>query len=83
VELCEFEDSLVYRVSSRTARTIQTNPVLKYQIPTNQPTNQPWLSYMAEVLAIFLSSLHYKPDPGTSVSCTIGPTVLLPLARLL
>ena len=27
--LCEFEDSLVYRVISRTARTIQKNPVLK------------------------------------------------------
>jgi hypothetical protein len=25
----EFEDSLVYRVSSRTARAIQRNPVLK------------------------------------------------------
>ena len=27
--ISEFEDSLVYRVSSRTARAIQRNPVLK------------------------------------------------------
>ena len=39
VELCEFKASLVYRVSSRTARATQRNPVLKNQ-PTNQPTNQ-------------------------------------------
>jgi hypothetical protein len=29
VDLCEFEDSLVYRVSSRTARATQRNPVSK------------------------------------------------------
>ena len=29
--ISEFEASLVYRVSSRTARTIQRNPVLKNQ----------------------------------------------------
>jgi hypothetical protein len=29
--ISEFEASLVYRVSSRTARTIQKNPVLKKQ----------------------------------------------------
>jgi hypothetical protein len=28
-QLSEFEDSLVYRVSSRTARATQRNPVLK------------------------------------------------------
>ena len=41
--ISEFEASLVYRVSSRIARTIQRNPVLKTkpnQQPTNQPTNQ-------------------------------------------
>ena len=32
----EFEVSLVYKVSSRSARAVQRNPVLK-----NQPTNQP------------------------------------------
>jgi hypothetical protein len=31
VELCEFEASLVYKVSSRTARAIQRNPVSKNQ----------------------------------------------------
>ena len=28
-DLCEFETSLVYRASSRTARATQRNPVLK------------------------------------------------------
>jgi hypothetical protein len=37
----EAEASLVYRVSSRTARATQRNPVSKKQNqPTNQPTNQ-------------------------------------------
>jgi hypothetical protein len=34
----EFEASMVYKVSSRTARTIQRNPVLKKQ--TNKQTNK-------------------------------------------
>ena len=38
VDLCEFEASLVYRVSSRTARATQRNPVSKTK--TNQPTNK-------------------------------------------
>ena len=29
VDLCEFKDSLVYRVSFRTSRATQRNPVLK------------------------------------------------------
>jgi hypothetical protein len=42
--ISEFEVSLVYRVSSSTARAIQRNPVSKKKKkkkPTNQPTNQP------------------------------------------
>jgi len=31
VELCEFEASLLYKASSRTARATQTDPVLKNQ----------------------------------------------------
>jgi hypothetical protein len=34
-DLCEFEASLVYRMSSRTARATQKNPVLK-----NKQTNK-------------------------------------------
>jgi hypothetical protein len=33
MRISEFEASLVYRVSSRTARAIQRNPVLKNQKP--------------------------------------------------
>jgi hypothetical protein len=36
VDLYEFEDSLVYRVSSRPARSTQRNPVSKKPKPTNQ-----------------------------------------------
>jgi hypothetical protein len=36
--ISEFEASLVYKVSSRTAKVTQRNPVSK---KTNQPTNQP------------------------------------------
>jgi hypothetical protein len=35
----EFQDSLVYKVSSRTARAIQRNPVSKKQ--TNNPSKKP------------------------------------------
>jgi hypothetical protein len=33
-QICEFEASLVYKVSSRTARVIQRNPVSKKQNKT-------------------------------------------------
>jgi hypothetical protein len=36
----EFEISLVYRVSSRTASTIQRNPVSKNPNPNQTPPNQ-------------------------------------------
>jgi hypothetical protein len=35
-QISEFEASLVYKVSSRTARAIQRNPVLKKQNKTKQ-----------------------------------------------
>jgi hypothetical protein len=35
--ISEFEASLVYRVSSRTARVIQRNPVSKNQKPKTKP----------------------------------------------
>ena len=38
--ISEFEGSLVYRVSSRTAKTIQRNPVSKNQIP--KTTTKKW-----------------------------------------
>jgi hypothetical protein len=36
VDLCEFEASLVYRMSSRTARATERNPVWKKTSKTNQ-----------------------------------------------
>jgi hypothetical protein len=38
--ISEFEASLVYKVSSRTARAIQRNPVSKNQINKNKKTKQ-------------------------------------------
>jgi hypothetical protein len=63
--ISEFEASLVYRVSSRTARATQRNPVLKKQ---NKTTNKPIragetpqglraLTALPEVLSSF-SSIH-------------------------
>jgi hypothetical protein len=39
-QISEFEVSLVYRVSFRTARATQRNSVSKNQKPTNQPKNK-------------------------------------------
>jgi hypothetical protein len=38
--ISEFQDSLVYRVSSRTARATQRNPVLKHQNKTKTKQKQ-------------------------------------------
>jgi hypothetical protein len=38
--ISEFEASLVYRVSSRTARATQRNPVLKIKIKNKNKTKQ-------------------------------------------
>jgi hypothetical protein len=54
--ISEFEASLVYKVSSRTAGATQRNPVSKNQKPkpTNQPNKQ---KYMAQMF--FKSSIKY------------------------
>jgi hypothetical protein len=39
-QISEFQDSLAYRLSSRTARATQRNPVSKNK-QTNKQTNQP------------------------------------------
>jgi hypothetical protein len=39
--ISEFKASLVYKVSSRTARAIQRNPVSKNQKPPNQTNKKP------------------------------------------
>ena len=51
-QISEFEASLVYRMSSRTARTIQTNPVWKKK----KKRNQYGLGYV-----VFLSCVLYLP----------------------
>jgi hypothetical protein len=53
--ISEFEASLVYRVSFRTAKTTQRNPVSKTRKQTNKQTNktkqtkkgmEPWISHV-------------------------------------
>jgi hypothetical protein len=39
-QISEFNASLVYKVSSRTARAIQRNPVSKNKTKTNKQTNK-------------------------------------------
>jgi hypothetical protein len=39
-QISEFEASLVYRVSSRTARATQRNPVLKPHLPPPPPKKE-------------------------------------------
>jgi hypothetical protein len=48
-QISEFEASLVYRVSSRTARAIQRNPVSKNQTKPNKQTKSiEWASKIAQ-----------------------------------
>jgi hypothetical protein len=47
-QISEFEASLVYKVSSKTARAIQRNPVLKNQTKTKQTKKIPIGTEMKE-----------------------------------
>ena len=51
VDFCEFEASLVYRASSRTARATQRNPVLK-KVKNKQTQNKRKQNLFSETLAI-------------------------------
>jgi hypothetical protein len=54
--ISEFEASLVYKVSSRTARTIQRNPVLKNKTTTTTTTTtNPSRRYKLEYLLLLCS----------------------------
>jgi hypothetical protein len=54
-QISEFEASLVYRVSSRIARTTQRNPVSK----TNKQTNKKQKKKMKEANGKRLNPLHH------------------------
>ena len=79
VNLCEFEASLVYRVSSRTARDTQRNPVPKTnQQPTNQPktkqnkTKTPKIMFYPQA-----QKTHWSPIPyWISLSFSLPPLFL-------
>jgi ABC-type xylose transport system substrate-binding protein len=53
-QISEFEASLVYRVSSRTARAIQRNPVLKQQQQQQQQQQQKQKQTNKETTVIIL-----------------------------
>jgi hypothetical protein len=58
--ISEFEASLVYRVSFRTARAIQRNPVLKNKQTKNRGRNR-WISVESEDCLVYnLSSRSAK-----------------------
>jgi hypothetical protein len=59
-EISEFESSLVYRVSSRTARTTQRNPILKKTKTKTKTKNNEFIKVLDKwmhVEDIFLSEL--------------------------
>jgi hypothetical protein len=58
----EFEAILVYRVSSRTARDAQRNPVLKNK-QTNKQTNKQKRSKLGRKGFIQYTHPHYCPSP--------------------
>jgi hypothetical protein len=61
--ISEFKASLVYRVSSRTAKATQRNPVLKKQnTQTNKQTNKQKTSCLYHFYMIFASCI-----PGLAV----------------
>lgn len=47
--LCEFEASLVYKVSSMTARGTQRNPVSKNKMKHNELITWPWVDHIASL----------------------------------
>ena len=63
MELCEFETSLIYKVSSRTARAVtQRNPVSK-----NKQTNKGEFIIIKMGLKAFLPFVHLCPDSSLPV----------------
>jgi hypothetical protein len=67
--ISEFEASLVYRVSSRTARAIQRNPVSKTnkQIQTNKQKKRPWIKEGGWNSSGFLLSWNILNSPSTVI----------------
>jgi hypothetical protein len=51
-QISEFEASLIYKVSSRTARAIQRNPVSKNNIKTKQTNKQNPVHYMYFIVKV-------------------------------
>ena len=58
---CEFEASLVYRVSSRTARATQRNPVLKKQTGKKQnKTKQKPTEFLPDLVILLTESRIFR-----------------------
>jgi hypothetical protein len=67
VDLCEFEDSLDYRGSSRTAKATWRNLVLKKTKPIDQPTNQTKTYHPT-----FLREESFSPDPAQELLASVS-----------
>jgi hypothetical protein len=69
--ISEFEASLVYRVSSRTARTAQRNPVSKRQkkIPKHKTKTKPQNPTQRAGVSLVLSVIGFVPSHASSSLC--------------
>jgi hypothetical protein len=69
-QISEFKASLVYKVSSRTARTIQRNPVLEEKTKKNKKTRCmpliPSLRRQSRWISEFEASLDYRVSSKTN-----------------
>jgi hypothetical protein len=78
MDLCEFEASLVYRVSSRTARAIQRNPVSKKKKKKKKERTNSHLDCPESPHAVLESTLQCRwpqthRDPSAFASQVLGP----------
>ena len=71
MDLCEFEASLGFRVSSRTgSKSIQSNPVLKNKKKTNQKRAKMYWAHsfgsfcLQSLTPLFLSTTRQDPSEG-------------------
>jgi hypothetical protein len=72
-QISEFEASLVYKVSSRTARDTQRNSVLKTKKQTNKQTNSR-LSLIVTISSRHFGDINDVTKPGM-VAHTFNPSI--------
>ena len=77
VNLCGFEASLVYRVSSRTARTVtQGNPVSKNQNTTTTSKHEGWDEYGWEEMVVQWCKKILELEAGCALGLEPNPSLI-------